>query len=46
MVWFSGISTIGDYFMSNSCFTNILNISFENILLITFLNKPKLILCT
>ena len=47
LFWFYGISTIVGYLMPNPVYTYISNIYDLQTLLITFLNKPKLIFfCT
>ena len=44
LIWFYGISIIVDYLMLNPLYIYILNyIRFGDILLMTFLNEPKLI---
>ena len=44
MGWFYGISTIRGYLMPNPLYTYISNMICKHILLIMFLNEPKLIL--
>ena len=44
LVWFDGISTIVGHLMPNTLYTSISNMICKHILLITFLNKPQLIL--